>query len=137
MRRQVLLDTGPLVALLSANDAYHEQCIEQLHSIVLPFRTTWPVLTEAAWLLRSYPEAIQQMFVWIYSHKITLMPLDDDASPWLAAFFRKYRTLEPQLADASLVYLAEREMLDTVFTLDRRDFELYRFGRNRRLLVIP
>jgi len=137
MRHRVLLDTGPLVALLSANDACHEQCVEQLHSIVLPFLTTWPVLTEAAWLLRSYPEAIQQMFVWVYSRKITVTPINDEATPWLAAFFRRYRSLKPQLADASLVYLAEREMLDTVFTLDRRDFTLYRFGRNRRLLVIP
>jgi hypothetical protein len=34
----------------------------------------------------------------------------------------KYESLRPQLADAALAYLAEREGIDTIFTLDRRDF---------------
>ncbi len=137
MFHRVLLDTGPLVAALAGDDPFHEQCTEQLHSIALPFLTSWPVLAEAAWLLRSAPEAIQHMFVWVNSRKIAVPPLGEEAAPWIAAFLRKYRNIEPQLADASLVYLAERENLDVVFTLDRRDFSLYRFGRNRRFHILP
>ena len=50
---------------------------------------------------------------------------------------RRYQSLGAQLADAALVYLAEREDTDQVFTLDRRDFSVYRFGRNRRLRLLP
>ena len=55
----------------------------------------------------------------------------------MAGFLRKYRSLHPQIADASLVYLAEREGLDAVFTLDRRDFLVYRLSGNRRLNLLP
>jgi len=137
MFHRVLLDTGPLVALLDGSDHFHEQCKDSLQVIVPPLLTTWPVLTEAAWLLRAYPNAIQQMFVWVYSRKIAVLSLGDEATPWLAAFFRKYRKSGPQLADASLVYLAEREDLDTVFTLDQDDFSIYRFARNRRFRLLP
>ena len=40
---------------------------------------------------------------------------------------------ESRLADAALVHLAERENIDTIFTLDRRDFSIYRTASNRVL----
>jgi hypothetical protein len=48
-----------------------------------------------------------------------------------------WTNLEAQLADAALVYLADREGIDTVFTLDQRDFTIYRTASNRRLAIIP
>jgi uncharacterized protein len=45
--------------------------------------------------------------------------------------------MRPQLADASLVHLANRESIDTIFTLDRRNFSVYRSARNRRFRLIP
>jgi len=68
---------------------------------------------------------------------IQLLPIGEEAIPWTMAFLRQYRKLKPQLADASLVYLAGREGIDTVFTLDRRDFSTYRFGRNRSFRILP
>jgi predicted nucleic acid-binding protein len=50
---------------------------------------------------------------------------------------RRYRDLKIQLADASLLYLANREGIETIFTLDRRDFGVLRLARNRRLHIIP
>src|SRR5262245_10080248 len=134
---RVLLDTGPLVALLASDDLFHETCVEQLHSLAPPLLTTWPVLTEAAWLLRSHQQAIQQMMIWINAGTIKTASVGDEAASWVAAFSRKYRNVGPQLADASLVYIAEREDLDTVFTLDRADFNVYRFRRNRRFRLLP
>jgi predicted nucleic acid-binding protein len=43
----------------------------------------------------------------------------------------------PQLADAALVYLAARERIDNIFTLDRRDFLIYRTGRRRAFRILP
>jgi predicted nucleic acid-binding protein len=122
---RVLLDTGPLVALLTSDDAWHEQCTEQLHSLAPPLLTSWPVLVEADWLLRSRPLAVQQMLHWVHSGIIRILPIEEDATVWIMSFLRKYQKLRPQLADASLVYLADREDLDTVFTLDPRDFSTY------------
>ena len=57
--------------------------------------------------------------------------------PWIIAFLERYATAEAQLADAALMYLAEREGIDTVFTLDRRDFSIYRTTDGRALTIIP
>jgi hypothetical protein len=57
--------------------------------------------------------------------------------PWVEAFLKRYANLGAQLADACLVYLAARDGIDTVFTLDRRNFSVYRYGKNRRLKIIP
>lgn len=137
MIARVLLDTGPLVALLASDDSWHVPCTEQLHSLTTPLLTSWPVLVEADWLLRTRPSAVQHMLAWVRSGTIRLLPLEDEAVPWMMAFLGKYRKVRPQIADASLVYLADREQIDTIFTLDRRDFSIYRFGRNRSFRILP
>ena|SRR5688572_19073267 len=135
MIARVLLDTGPLVALLANDDLWHETCAEQLRDITLPLLTSWPVLAEADWLLRSHPQGVQQMLQWVHSEMITLLPIGEVAMPRIAAFLRKYR--KAQMADASLVYLAEEYETNVIFTLDRRDFATYRFGRNRSFRILP
>ena len=57
--------------------------------------------------------------------------------PWFADFFKQYHDQEPQLADAALVYLAEREKIDTVFTLDHRHFRVFRIGGTEALNLLP
>jgi predicted nucleic acid-binding protein len=49
---------------------------------------------------------------------------------------KKYESIGPQLADAPLVYLAGREQIETIFTLDR-DFSIYRTGRKRSFRILP
>jgi predicted nucleic acid-binding protein len=50
---------------------------------------------------------------------------------------KKYASLQAQFADAMLVYLANRENIETILTLDRRDFSVYRSARKKlfRLLL--
>jgi hypothetical protein len=50
---------------------------------------------------------------------------------------KRYSDLRPQLADLSLLYLAQRERIGTVFTLDRRDFTVFRDHRGRAFNLIP
>jgi predicted nucleic acid-binding protein len=56
---------------------------------------------------------------------------------WIPAFLRKYRKLNPQIADAALMYLADRENIDTIFTLDRRDFSIFQLSGGRRVHILP
>ena len=137
MISRVLLDTGPLVAILSRRDDYHRVCVEQLRELSPPLLTCWPVLTEAAWLLRKEPLAIQRLFQGFETGLLKLLTLDETAAPWIATFLHRYRELGAQLADACLVYLAEHEQIETVFTLDRRDFSVYRLSDKRALSILP
>lgn len=134
---RLLVDTGPLVAILSEKDHYHGACVEVLHAVTPPLRTCWPVITEAAWLLRTQPAAIERLLHGCSSGFLAIAPLDsEDAAP-IARILKRYQDLKPELADASLVWLAERESIDTVFTLDQRDFGVYRIGRNRPFKLTP
>lgn len=134
---RILVDTGPLVAMLRPDDAYHRTCIDQARTLPYPFLTSWPVITEAAWLLRTSSDGVSKLLEQMERGLVTPLDLDAAAVPWIRTFVEKYRDLGAQLADASLCYLGEREGLNTVFTLDRRDFTVYRARDNRSYVLLP
>ena len=133
----VLVDTGPLVAILSIQDAAHAVCLEQSRTISRPMLTCWPVVTEAFWLLRNRPVAVRGLFAAFRDDTLRIAPLDKADIPPIERILETYASLRPQLADAALVHLADREGVHTIFTLDRRDFSVYRLSRNRPLRLIP
>jgi len=134
---QVLVDTGPIVAILSESDEHHQACVGQLQGISGPLLTCWPVITEAAWLLRAYPLAVGRLLSSFHGAPFELVPLGEADLSGIAAILAKYKGLGIQLADASLLYLANREGIETMFTLDRRDFSVLRLSRGRKLRLIP
>jgi uncharacterized protein len=134
---QVLVDTGPVVAILSESDEHHEACVEQLRHIRGPLLTCWPVITEAAWLLRAYPQAIRRLLASFHGRPFELVPLGEMDLPGIAGILAKYAGLGIQLADASLAHLGNREGIETMFTLDRRDFGVIRLAHGKKLRLIP
>jgi uncharacterized protein len=134
---RVLVDTGPLVAILSPRDEYHEACVATLRSLSGPLFSCWPVITEAAWLLRKWPRAVQHLLRSIDGELLELLPLAGSEGNEVSALMKRYEEIRPQLADASLIYLANREQIYTIFTLDRRDFSIYRSVRRRPFRILP
>jgi predicted nucleic acid-binding protein len=68
---------------------------------------------------------------------VRLLPLDETDVPRIRELMEKYRDQPMDLADAALVRAAGREALETVFTVDRRDFQVYRIGKRKAFRVIP
>ena len=134
---QIIVDTGPIVAILSASDSYHQVCLETLKIITPPMLTTWAVLTEVQYLLRKDNRALQALLTGFNNNLFVLEDVSADALPWLQKFLLKYENLRPQLADASLMYLAEKRKIETIFTLDRRDFSIYRFQNKKAPNILP
>lgn len=132
----MLVDTGPLVAILSRADQHHEACVEALRQMPGPLFSCWPVITEAAWLLRAYPSAVQQLLRAI-GRFVQLLPLAGEEARGIADVLKKYEGIRAQLADATLVHLAGREGIDTIFTLDQRDFSVYRSARRKAFRILP
>jgi uncharacterized protein len=134
---RVLADTGPIVAILSRRDQYHKVCVEALRDMPGPLFTCWPVITEAAWLLRRDSNAILQLLTSLDSGFLEILTLaSTDAKP-IASIVKKYDDIGIQLANAALVHIAARDSLDTIFTLDHRDFSVYRLPRGRAFRIIP
>jgi uncharacterized protein len=126
-----------MVAILVEADERHIRCVAQLRQLQAPLLTCWPVLTEAAWLLRRHPAALAKLMAAFETGVFELALLDASDIASMAAILAKYRTLGVQLADAALLHLANRESIDAVFTLDRRDFEVFRLKGGKRLRLIP
>jgi uncharacterized protein len=135
--RGVLVDAGPLVALIDAGDAYHDVCVTALKTIRDPLITVWPAFTEAMSLLNESWHGQKALWSRVESDALTLAHLDAVDAPRMRELMEKYRDLPMDLADAALVRVAEREGLSRIFTVDRRHFSVYRPGRRRRFAILP
>ncbi|HZF07664.1 MAG TPA: PIN domain-containing protein [Thermoanaerobaculia bacterium] len=135
--RAVLIDAGPLVALLDQSDNRHQEVVEVLEQIRDPLVSVWPVLVEAMYLLAFSWRAQKALWEILETGAVQLLPLDADDIPHLKSLMEKYRDLPMDMADAALVRVAEREGLRRVFTLDRRDFTVYQLARKGGLTLLP
>jgi uncharacterized protein len=134
---RVLTDTGPLVAILSPSDQYHEACLQTVQGLQGPLLTCWPVIAEAAWLLQRAPLGFEKLLRSISDGVVEILPVAGKESAAIADIMKQYSTLRAQFADAMLVYLANRENIKTIFTLDRRDFSVYRSARKGAFRIVP
>ena len=134
---RVLTDTGPLVAILDESDSHHERCTETLRLIQPPLLTCWPVLTEAAWLLRRERAAISKLLAGVEAGLLHILDVQGSELAAIDKLLVRYRDQSPQLADLTLVYLAQREDLETIFTLDRRDFSVFRKKGKSGFRLLP
>ena len=73
----------------------------------------------------------------VRSEVVMVLPIGDDDLPALERLMRTYADRPMDFADATLVHLAQRESLSTVFTIDHDDFEIYRIERRRRFRIVP
>ena len=120
-----LTDTGPLVALVDKDDQYHAQATETLRRLPkVPLLTTWPCLTEAMYLLHQSIGYAGQEALWRFVERGVLdlyLPSEDD---WLRMreLMAAYQDAPMDMADASVMVVAESLALSRVFTYDRHFF---------------
>jgi len=137
MRAQALVDTGALLALLDADDAWHERCVEAFGQLRLPLATSAAVLAEVFHLLGSNPRDLKSAWGLLRSGAVTLLPVTDEDTGDLERLMIRYADRPMDFADATLVLLAERESLSTIFTVDHDDFETYRIKGRARFRIVP
>jgi predicted nucleic acid-binding protein len=134
----ILTDTGPIVALLDSDDPSHAACLAAAqHLPAEPLLTTWPCFTEAMYLLGSVGGYQYQAELWrLWSAgRLALYDLTSGELERMAVLMEKYHDTPMDLADASVVAVAESLTLRRVFTLDR-DFYIYRLADGTALEVI-
>ena len=131
-----LADTGAILALVDRNDRWHQRCASALPSLALPLATSAAVITELFHLLgpRSDQAAVWQF---LRSDVVTVLSIGDADLPDLETLMLRYRDRPMDFADATLVHLAKREGLSTVFTIDHDDFETYRIEGKRAFHIVP
>ena len=133
----ILVDAGPLVALVDADDQYHKKCVTALKGLREPLVTVWPPVTEAMYLLGDLPKAQEALWEILARGVLQLLSLDLADVPRMRELMSKYADRRMDLADAALVRVAEREGIRKIFTVDREDFGVYRLHGRVRPTIIP
>jgi predicted nucleic acid-binding protein len=133
----ILLDTGPIVAFFDASDSYHQLCIETLKRIKEPLVTSWPVLTESFYLLGFSWGAQDNLWEFIKRGGVEILSLDVKMQARCRGLMKKYKDLPMDLADSTLFVLAESRKMDRVFTLDHKDFKIYRLANKKKFKLLP
>ena len=133
-----LTDAGPLVALIDADEADHQTCVLALGQLDRPLVTTWPAFTEAMYLLSRAggPAGRQALWRLVFTDRLELAELDRAGLKRTAALMDKYADRPMDLADATLVALAEIRNQRRIFTLDE-DFTIYRIHGRTRFDIVP
>jgi predicted nucleic acid-binding protein len=133
----ILLDTGPIVAFFDASDHYHPVCVELLKTLNEPLITTWPVLTEAFYLLGFSWKAQDNLWEFIIRGGVDILSLNDNQQARCRQLMEKYSDLPMDLADGTLVVLAESQKIKKVFSLDHKDFKIYKPSRIKYFTLLP
>ena len=125
----ILLDTGYLIALLDKNDAHHARSVALLGTRDEGWVTTWPVLSEAIYMLqtRVHLDCALGVLDAVTEGDISVWDMPLVSTTRIKTLMKKYSALPMDLADASLVLLAEHLGHGRILTTDQRDFGVYRW----------
>ncbi len=132
-----LADTGALIACLDRDDPWHDPCRDAFEHLRLPLFSSTAVLTELFHLVGDNKREVERAWAFIRTGAVTVLSISDRDLPDLEGLMAKYRDPPMDFADATLVHLAQRESLSTVFTIDHDDFETYRIGGRKRFRIVP
>ena len=132
MKNQIILDTGPLVALLNRRDQYYRWARDQWAQIVPPLFTCEAVLAEACFLVQSLTGGQAAVLDLVGRGVLDLSFRLSEESAAISRLLKKYRDVPMSLADGCIVRLAERHARGVVFTVDS-DFMVYR--KNGRQVI--
>jgi uncharacterized protein len=129
----IITDTGFWLALANRRDRYHDACVTALSKVNEPLITTWPVVTETCYMLlcRMGTDAELLFVDSARSDVFEVYPLQTSHFARLHELMDDYRDLPMDLADASLVVLAEQIGTGRILSTDLRDFRAYRW-KNRK-----
>jgi uncharacterized protein len=135
--QNVIADSGPLGALFNRRDRFHLRAVEffRVHGSALRCHTTWEVVSEVMYFLDFSADAQGDFLEWLHvAHArgfMTIAALDPTDLPGLSKLVRKYADRPMDLADASLVWLANKTDITDIITVDRADFAVYRTNKRK------
>lgn len=133
----ILLDTGPFVALLDSSEKNHRSCVSFFKDFKGQVFTTEPVLTEVLYLLGPSLKAQKLGIEFILKGGAVLVPQSLESLRRSLELMEKYKDTPMDYADATLVTLAEEMGITEIFTLDEKGFNTYRIFGKKAFTIFP
>ena len=137
MPANALIDTGAILALLDKADRWHEPCVNAFGQLRLPLLTSEAVLTELFHLVGDTQREMEGAWKFVRSGALVLGTIEHSELPQVHVLMSRYWDRPMDFADATLVYLAKRESLSVILTVDYADFATYRIEGKRQFRIVP
>ena len=134
--RDILLDTGPLIAILDHGDPHHRACADLWPDVAERCITTDAVVTEATHLV-GRAGSMSLPLELLLAARIPVVSLGLEGQEHAVRLMRRYGVLPMDYADATLVIVGDLIGASTVFTLDKRGFQTYRRGSGAPFTLLP
>lgn len=135
--KNILVDTGFWVAINRPKDSDHGKAVQWLidnRDANYRLVTTWTVMCESFYLIKnlvSYRKAVE-LFKSYSRSEFDVFTLEKEQSNRVIELMEKYENLDIDLADISIVVLAEQLNTGDILTVDSTDFAALRWNRNKR-----
>lgn len=132
MPKEILADSGPLIALFHEKDKFHKLVLQTLQAGDFLLSTTWPVITEVFYFLSGNKKQSQNFLEWIERGGLKIYDLTNVDIRFMKNRIQKYSDAPMDLADASIVCIAERESIFKILSIDS-DFAIYKLSNGKYL----
>lgn len=132
MQNRVLIDSGSLIALFDRGDSYHHKVLAFLETFEGELVTTWAVMTEVSHILDFNLNVQLDFLKWVELGGMTIYDIQQRDLSEIIAMMTKYTNVPMDLADSSLMFVAHKEGIDKIITIDS-DFDIYRIGKRKVL----
>lgn len=137
MKKPILIDTGPLVALINRRESSHQWVRETSANLAYPFLTCEAVITEACFLLQNIYGGNKTIMELVQTQKVIVPFHFNQEVKAIQDLMENYQSVPMSFADACLVRMSELIVGSSILTLDS-DFYIYRKNRKEPLdLIIP
>ena len=127
-----LIDAGPIIALFDNSDQYHNRVLSFIKEYRGRLTTTWPVLTEVCYMLDFSRKTQLDFLDWIMAGGLDIYNIQKWQIGGIKEWFDRYSDLPADLADCTLMEVAETEKIESIITLDR-DFSVYKLNNGKYL----
>jgi len=136
--KNIIVDAGPLIALFDKDDRYHSSVIKFLKTFDGQLITSWPVINEVTHLL-SFNVNVQIDFLeWLKREAVTIVNLENIHLERIIQLSKKYSDVPMDLADSSLIVIAELTNITDIITIDS-DYYIYKTKNKKSLnnILLP
>ena len=130
--KNIIVDSGPLIALFDHDDKYHNKVVNFLKTYDGNLLTTWAVMTEVSHMLAFNLKVQINFLKWVELGGVKLIDLDQKDLQKLIKYMEKYLDVPVDLADGSLMIVAENHHIKEILSIDT-DYDIYRTLKKKSL----
>jgi predicted nucleic acid-binding protein len=136
--KNIIVDAGPLIALFDKDDKYHNSVIKFLKTFDGQLITSWPVITEVTHLLNFNVNVQIDFLEWLKRKAVTIVNLKNIHLERIIQLSKKYSDVPMDLADSSLIVIAELTNITEIITIDS-DYYIYKTKNKKSLnnILLP